>query len=318
MNQILMTEDNNRNYKAKKPKVHSNKPIGTSSIVKVFAILILIFGLALVGNTVYAMMQSAKEAQLNKEPEVTTQRSGNEVTIIAKCESGIRTMVYSWNDSTEKVIFGRNNTELKQTINIPTGESRLNITIINSKGKQSKFVKNYIQEAKDVTEPVIKIDSVNADIKITITDDTALDYVVYKYGDNDEVKITANPDNPTLIERTIQARPGQHTLKIEAVDKAQNYATKEQEVKGVNKPVIEVTPDPNDPSYIIIKATDEEGLRMISYYINQQEYKTDPNTSLNTKTFEWRQKVEKGQSNVTVHAYSVSEQVTEFKGIYNY
>ena len=292
MNQILMTEDNNRNYKAKKPKVHSNKPIGTSSIVKVFAILILIFGLALVGNTVYAMMQSAKEAQLNKEPEVTTQRSGNEVTIIAKCESGIRTMVYSWNDSTEKVIFGRNNTELKQTINIPTGESRLNITIINSKGKQSKFVKNYIQEAKDVTEPVIKIDSVNADIKITITDDTALDYVVYKYGDNDEVKITANPDNPTLIERTIQARPGQHTLKIEAVDKAQNYATKEQEVKGVNKPVIEVIPDPNDPSYIIIKATDEEGLRMISYYINQQEYKTDPNTSLNTKTFEWRQKVE--------------------------
>lgn len=318
MNQILMTEDNNRNYKAKKPKVHSNKPIGTSSIVKVFAILILIFGLALVGNTVYAMMQSAKEAQLNKEPEVTTQRSGNEVTIIAKCESGIRTMVYSWNDSTEKVIFGRNNTELKQTINIPTGESRLNITIINSKGKQSKFVKNYIQEAKDVTEPVIKIDSVNADIKITITDDTALDYVVYKYGDSDEVKITANPDNPTLIERTIQARPGQYTLKIEAVDKAQNYATKEQDVKGVNKPVIEVTPDPNDPSYIIIKATDEEGLRMISYYINQQEYKTDPNTSLNTKTFEWRQKVEKGQSNVTVHAYSINEQVTEFKGIYNY
>ena len=318
MNQILMTEDNNRNYKAKKPKVHSNKPIGTSSIVKVFAILILMFGLALVGNTVYAMMQSAKEAQLNKEPEVTTQRSGNEVTIIAKCESGIRTMVYSWNDSTEKVIFGRNNIELKQTINIPTGESRLNITIINSKGKQSKFVKNYIQEAKDVTEPVIKIDSVNADIKITITDDTALDYVVYKYGDNDEVKITANPDNPTLIERTIQARPGQHTLKIEAVDKAQNYATKEQEVKGVNKPVIEVTPEPNDPSYINIKATDEEGLRMISYYINQQEYKTDPNTSLNTKTFEWRQKVEKGQSNVTVHAYSVNEQVTEFKGIYNY
>lgn len=318
MNQILMTEDNNRNYKEKKTKVHSNKPIGTSSIVKVFAILILMFGLALVGNTVYAMMQSAKEAQLNKEPEVTTQRSGNEVTIIAKCESGIRTMVYSWNDSTEKVIFGRNNTELKQTINIPTGESRLNITIINSKGKQSKFVKNYRQEAKDVTEPVIKIDSVNADIKITITDDTALDYVVYKYGDSDEVKIIANPDNPTLIERTIQARPGQYTLKIEAVDKAQNYATKEQDVKGVNKPVIEVTPDPNDPSYIIIKATDEEGLRMISYYINQQEYKTDPNTSLNTKTFEWRQKVEKGQSNVTVHAYSINEQVTEFKGIYNY
>ena len=57
---------------------------------------------------------------------------------------------------------------------------------------------------------------------------------------------------------------------------------------------------------------------MISYYINQQEYKTDPNTSLNTKTFEWRQKVEKGQSNVTVYVYSVNEQVTDFKWIYNY
>ncbi len=57
---------------------------------------------------------------------------------------------------------------------------------------------------------------------------------------------------------------------------------------------------------------------MVSYYINEQEYKTDPNTSLNSKTFEWKQKVEPGQTNVTVHAYNISEQVSEFVGIYNY
>lgn len=329
MNQILMTEDNNSdnrrqqtetiNYTEKPKKIkHTTTSTGNNGIVKVFAIVILLFGMAIAGNTAYAMVQSAKEAQLNKEPEVTTQRRGNSVTVIAKCDQGIRTMMYSWNDSTEKVVFGRNNTELEQTLSIPSGENKLNITIVNSKGKQTKFVKNFIQETKDVTEPVISIDTVNSDIKIVVTDDTALDYIVYKYGDDREVKLEANEDDPTKIESIVTTKPGQYTLKIEAVDKAQNYATKEQEIKGVNKPVIEVVPDPTDPSYLIIKATDEEGLRMVSFYINDQEYKTDPNVSLNTKVFEWRQKVEKGETRIRVNAYSINEQVTPFNGIYNY
>ena len=102
------------------------------------------------------------------------------------------------------------------------------------------------------------------------------------------------------------------------MDKAQNVATTEQEVKGATKPEISVVPDSNDPSYLIIKATDAEGLRMVSFYINDQEYSTDPNTTLGTTEFEYRIQVEPGETNVTVHAYNINEQVTEFIGVYNY
>ena len=96
------------------------------------------------------------------------------------------------------------------------------------------------------------------------------------------------------------------------------FATKEQQVKGATKPKIEVVSDPTDQSYLIIRASDNEGLRMVVFYINEDEYKTDPNTSLNMKNFEYRQKVPKGETTIKVHAYNLSEQVSEFEGIYTY
>lgn len=320
MNQILVTEGNNFNKDKREKKAKNKSTVSgdITGIIRIFAILILIFGLAIAGNGAYAIMQEVQEAKTSKVPVVTTQRSGNAVTISISCDTGIRTIMYSWNDSTQTVIQGKNKTELEEVVTVPAGDNRLNISVIDSKGKQTKFVKNFIQAEKDTTEPVIEFEVVNSNIKIIVTDDTALDYITYKIGDSQEVTVEAEYEGQTTIEETISVPQGQSTLVVEAVDKEQNFATKEQEVKGVKKPVIEVTPDPNDSSYLIIKATDEDALRMVSYYINGQEYKTDPNTSLNTKTFEWRQKVDPGETNITVHAYNVSEQVTEFIGVYNY
>jgi hypothetical protein len=145
-----------------------------------------------------------------------------------------------------------------------------------------------------------------------------LDRIVYKYGNNAEVTVGVNQSNPKKIEVEIPVSEGQATILVEAIDAAQNVATVSQEVKGAIKPKIEVVPDDNDPSYLIIRASDNDGLRMVSFYINEQEYKTDPNISLNQKTFEYRIQVSPGTTNVTVHAYNISEQVTEFIGIYNY
>lgn len=321
MNQILMTEgnapkDNFRNKRA--PKDKTPKEIGITSVVRFFAVLILIFGLALVGNGTYAMMQELQSEKSNNIPEVTTQIRGKSITIKIKCENGIKNLRYSWNDSVEKLVQGNNRKELEETISAPTGDSKLNISVINSNGKQTNFVKNIKVAENDTTEPTIDFEVVNANVKIIVTDDTALDYIVYKYGDNAEVKIEATQEGQTKIETTIPVTQGQSTLKVEAIDKSQNYATKEQEVKGAKKPTIEVNVDPNDYSYVIIKAKDEDGLRMISYYINGTEYKTDPNISLNMKEFEYRQKVDPGENKITIHAYNINEQVTEFIGTYDY
>lgn len=319
MNQILVTQNDNRKEKKVENTINNtNRNLDISKILKIFAILILVFGLALSGSGAYAVIQSIEEAKNTVVPNVNIQRTGNAVTLLIKCDTGIRTISYSWNDSPEKVIQGRNQIELEQNITIPSGKSQLYISIIDSNGKLFKSGKTFVQATEDKTEPIIEFEVINANIKIVVTDDTALDHIVYKYGGEQEVKVDAIQDEQTTIEATVPVSPGQSKLVVEAVDKAQNVATKEQEIKGAKKPTVEVSVDENDYSYIIIKASDDEGLRMVSFYINGQEYKTDPNISLNMKTFEYRIQVEHGENNIKVHAYNVNELMTEYEALYDY
>lgn len=316
MNQILMTEAVNKNAK-NKSRVSNSSDI--TAVVRFFAIIIMVFGLALSGSSAFGMVQNIQENKNKSIPVVSAQRNGNSVKITVKNDIGIKTIKYSWNDSTETVVQGRNKNQVETTINIIPGNNKLNMTVIDSNNGTTTYVKNYVQEEKDTTEPVITVQNEDPRIKITVTDDTALDYIIYKYGDNEEVKVEASEDDPTKIEGYIDnVLETQVTLKIEAVDKAQNFATNEQQVKGATKPKIEVVSDPTDQSYLIIRASDNEGLRMVVFYINEDEYKTDPNTSLNMKNFEYRQKVPKGETTIKVHAYNLSEQVSEFEGIYTY
>ena len=316
MNQILMTEAVNKNAK-NKSRVSNSSDI--TAVVRFFAIIIMVFGLALSGSSAFGMVQNIQENKNKSIPVVSAQRNGNSVKITVKNDIGIKTIKYSWNDSTETVVQGRNKNQVETTINIIPGNNKLNMIVIDSNNGTTTYVKNYVQEEKDTTEPVITVQNEDPRIKITVTDDTALDYIIYKYGDNEEVKVEASEDDPTKIEGYIDnVLETQVTLKIEAVDKAQNFATKEQQVKGATKPKIEVVSDPTDQSYLIIRASDNEGLRMVVFYINEDEYKTDPNTSLNMKNFEYRQKVPKGETTIKVHAYNLSEQVSECEGIYTY
>ena len=318
MNQILMMQNKKESNKKEKRKTSSG-PVKIAAIVRFFAIIIMVFGLVLSGSGTYAMIQEKKEAENNPIPQVSTQREGNIVSLTVQSNIGIRTISYSWNDASSIVKEGLNRKEITLSIMIPTGSNKLNISVVDSTGKLTKYVKNFeLSSSQDVTDPVIKFEVINSGIKITATDDTALDYITYQYGDGEEVTINADESNQYVIETILPVSQGQATLTVEAFDKAGNVSTKEQEVKGANKAKISVEPDPTDPSYIIIKVEDDEGLRMVTYYINEQDYSTDPNSSLGTKTFEWRQKVEPGESKVTVHAYNINEQTTEFVGIYNY
>ena len=315
MNQILVTE----NITEKRQKVKSQKAgeINIESIIKFFAITIIIFGLVLSGNGSYALIKDIQNQKTKDIPVVTTERKGNSLKLVVKNNVGIKSIKYSWNDSTEKVVSGKNLTELTTTINIITGNNKLNITVIDTNNNSTQYVKNYIQEEQDTTNPMISIANEDPKIKVTVTDDTALDYVIYKYGDNEEKTVTASADEPTKIEFYIEdVEEAELTLTVEAVDKAQNTASAEQKVKGATKSTIDVVPDPTDPSYLIIKVNDNDGIRMIVFYLNEQEYKTDPNISLNTKEFEYRVKVDKGTTTVKVNAYNLSEQITEFSGIY--
>ena len=321
MNQILITESDklkNKTVNKNKKVKNNNTPLGMKSILKTFAILILAFGIAISGSGTYAMIQNVEDAKSNKKPIVEVIKKGNVAEFAFRCENGIRTISYNWNNATSKIIQGRGKKEIHEQVSIPEGKNKIDISVIDSKGKTTNYTKVLQQDERDITEPTIEFEVINSNIKIIAKDDKEIDYITYQYGENEKITIKAEEVGQIKIEQELEVVQGENILKVEAVDKSKNTAEREKKIKGTKRPTIEVIPDPNDKSYLIIKAHDEEGLRMISYFINDQEYKTDPNVSLNSKTFEWKQKVEPGETKVLVHAYNINEQVGEFNGIYNY
>lgn len=319
MNQILMTETPKQNNKKKKESSY----VGSSaSIVRFFAIVILIFGLALSGDGAYALVKNENDKANTKVPTVTTKRVGNSVTIDISNEVGIRTVVYYWNDSNETSVSGKNLSQFSQTITIPTGDNKLYIEVTDSNGKVVKYVKNFIKSEEDTTKPVIDFDTSEASLKLIVTDDTALDKVIYKLGDNEEQTVEASEDNPTEIDINITITEGEQTLKVQAIDKSQNVATATQQVKGAVKAKIEITSNPDDISYLDLKVTDNDGVKMVAIYVtnselNNQEYKTNPNTTLGNE-FSYSIKLVHGANTIKVIAYNINEQITEFEQEYNY
>ena len=314
MNQILITDKNQAQKRVKKYKEPRNE---RESIVRTFAIIIIIFGLALLGNGSYSM---AKEIQLNKNkviPTVTTQKIGKAVKLSVETTKGVRTVSYSWNGGQASIISGSNRKLVEQTIAIPTGTvSKLNISVVDSDGIQTKYVRNFMVDESDIIDPEIEFveDTTDASLIVRITDDVELSHVTYKYGDNGEETVYATEDSPAYIEIKIPIASGQQTLQIEAVDAANNVKTISQEIKGVKRPVVTLNITPDSADTLIIDVKSEENLQAIVFYINGQEYKTDPNTALNTKEFIYYQHLDRSIDNeIIVRAYDINMQMGEEK-----
>ena len=87
---------------------------------------------------------------------------------------------------------------------------------------------------------------------------------------------------------------GQNTLKVQAVNTNNVSTTKELEVKGIKKPVLAFQKDGN---YLVIKAEDEVGIKVISFILNGQKYQINYGDK---KSIEYRQLLQPGDNTFEV------------------
>ena len=112
MNQILEFGTEKR---GKTPK--GNKGGGSSSdkVVRVFAILLMIFAIVLIGSGVYSLMQNKENSSNNNSntPISSTsqaninaivEEANNQVILTVDSEIAISRVVYNWNTNTEMTI----------------------------------------------------------------------------------------------------------------------------------------------------------------------------------------------------------------------
>lgn len=301
MNQILSVEDTKKkNKKSKKQKMPRNSgPVAIESILKFFAIAILIFGIFMIGSGSYSMYTNSQEDTANVKPTIQVEESETEITLRVSHSRALSKVTYKWNNDEEVELQASGKREVSQTIEIPTGENTLTIYAQDENGQETTYQKSYTLEG-DITID-FALDGNN--IKVTASGKNELSYMTYRWDEEEETRVDINN---TQIEQSIEIPMGQHTLTVIVVDVNNTTETKEQEVKGVTKPNLEITTDGSDN--FIIKVSDDEGLKRLEFTVNDTDkYKLE----LEGRTeLEYQWPIEEGENILDVTVYNQSD-VTE-------
>ena len=265
MNQILMTE--NKKKKQKK----SSGPLEIKGIVRFFAIIIMVFGIVLIGESSYAIYKDAEDRNPANMPTVTIGRLNDAAILYVENSIEISKIIYSWNDG-EETVLPEGGFTAQESILLPNQNSILNITIEDMNGKQVKYQKEYLIEGMDITKPTIEIDVADGSRKMAITavDETEIAYLSYQWEGEDEVIIEATTEGQTEITQEIELTPGTRKINIIAEDVNGN-------VEQIEKEIVATTSEPKmqliqNAGQIIIEASDEDGIQEIKLNLNGKQY----------------------------------------------
>ena len=308
MNQILSVESPKKN---KKNRTGNNTPIEIEKIVKFFAIVMIVFGIFMVGTGSYAMYQNSKLSGNSANPTIYIEdTTATEITLKITHNKELSKVTYRWNNEDEIEIDCNGKKKVEEKIGIPTGKNTLYVYAIDVNGLEGKTQKQYTLQG-DID---IVINSDGKKITIDAEGKEQLSYMTYRWDDGEETTIEIGDIKTTQTINSIPA--GQHTLTVVVVDTNNKTETKEQEVKGVSKPKVNVTTDGS--SKFIIKASDEEGIKKIEFILNE----TDKNvihldqvwaSPEERREFEYAYPFKEGENKLEVRVYNESDIVEVFK-----
>ena len=303
MNQILSVEDTKK--KNKKNKMPRNSgPIAIESILKFFAIAILICGIFMIGSGSYSMYVSSQGDTSNTKPTIQVEENedGTQITLRVMHDKALAKVTYSWSNEEEIEIPTNNSKQVEQVIDVPTGDNILSIYAQDTNGQETSYQKAYSLEG-DIT---IDMSLDGSNMKVAATGKNELSYMTYRWDEDEEQRVDINN---TEIEQSVEIPEGQHTLTVIVVDVNNTTQTKTQEVKGVVKPHLEVTADGTEN--FLIKASDNEGIKRIEFIVNQTDkyaidlQKVYPSAE-QRKEFEYSYPLQEGENKLEVTVYNES------------
>lgn len=270
MNQILATSNPTaKKSKTKKSKTRkSNGPADIKTVVRVFAIAMLIFGVFMVGTGSYAIYREneANNSEITK-PVISESLNGDGTAVILTVthDKTIDRIEYSWNDDEIQTITGNGRKYIEQQITIPSGTNTLNVTAFDTQGQEISTQKEFTSGNSTSSGNTTLNLTISEDnkLKITANSETQIKYMTYKWDDGEEQRVDINA---TTIDQEIDVPMGTHDITVAIVDVNNKTTTKEETVMGTTKPMINVETD-DAGEYYLITITDEVGLQKVDLNI---------------------------------------------------
>ena len=314
MNQIL---DYNPNKSS-----GSGKSSGTDNIVRIFAVILVIFALFLVGSGLFGMYKNNQKNDVSQtdtptKAVITVERDEEDDTkaiIKVSHDKAIEKVIYTWDSDKDIINKGNGQPTMEIEISLPAGTHTLTVKVTDIDGNDTVYDEEiYSENGEDKVNPEIKapVDTATKQIVVTATDETELDYVTYRWNDEEEQRQDADPENPKEIKFSIEIPKGTNDLTIIAVDKNNNSTTKNDKYTGVIKPEITITVS-EDKKNIHIEAYHENGITKLSLTINGEfigNAQLPEDEILTTVPIDWE--LTEPKSTVVVKAESVDGTETE-------
>lgn len=263
MNQILSTGMPNKGRNKSK---NSQGTVDIHAVMKFFVIVLLFFGLFIVGTSSYGLYQNMNEGLTSSIPTITVEKE-DETTVLLTVigENDINQIVYYWNDGERNKINGNGKKYVEHSINVPSGSNILNVEVTDIMGGKNTYSEKYELDSN------ISIESLSTgNINISYEGDKQIAYMTYRWDEEEETTVEINN---TAFSQEIQARRGLHTLTVVVVDVDNNMETKVQEIQGVVEPTIEITTNEDYTQYLVT-VSDEIGLSELTIVMNEDENQT--------------------------------------------
>ena len=136
MNQILATSNAT---KAKPKKNRGAGPADIKTVVRVFAIIMLIFGIFMIGTGSYAIYkdnEAKNEATTKPVITETLNEDSTAIKLSVTHDKAIDRIEYSWNNGEVQTITGNGRRNIEIDIEIPGGTNILNVKAIDVQGQE--------------------------------------------------------------------------------------------------------------------------------------------------------------------------------------
>lgn len=307
MNQIL---DYNPN------KNSGGKPSGSDTIVRVFAVLIACFAICLVAGGLYGVHKNkttVAEAPLAPtEAVISVEQGETTAKILVSHDKAIEKLIYSWDSGKENNVKGTGEASMEAEVPLLAGTHTLTVKVTDIDGVEATYQEEITSETgEDKIYPVIDMGVTDQKkLKITATDETSIDFVTYRWNDEEEVKVEVSDNDDKVIEFEIDILKGKNDLLIVAVDKNNNSTTETKTFTGVTKPDITITIAADKKSGDV-KVFHENGIKAITLKINDMDYNVEISEESPTEVSFPLPELAIGTNKILVTATSVDDTVTE-------
>ena len=259
------------------PNKGNGKSSGSDKIVHVFAVIMIIFAIVLIAGAGYNMYQRNKESKkvVAEEPKAKIEVTQQETDVIVKVShtKAVEKIIYSWNNGKETTIKVTGEENVEESIPLPAGDNSLYIKVIDIDGGESTYDGEFSSETgADILNPVIKLEVTDEKkLKITATDETSLDFITYRWNNEEEVEVKATEEDNKKIEVEVEILRGENDITISAVDSNNNTTTESKKFTGLTKPEVTIVVAADKVSAQITVAH-EKGLKEIKVNLNGVEY----------------------------------------------